>query len=438
MNVIPSRLLLYCFGGATVATLAVIIFPSAWLPLFIVDGIFAVTAIGDLLISPWPRAVDAERLLPERMTVLAPQTVFIHVQNRARVPLRVRVRDTVPEKWSATVEEVAGVVPPHGDTRLQYTVTPLARGKFHWETLHLRYLSRLRLWDRAKKIDAAAVVRVYPSLAALSRYHILARANRLDVMGIRQVRTRGAAWEFESLRDYSQGDDIRMIDWKASARRRKTIVRNQEAERNQTVILLVDSGRLMNAEVDGVSKLDHAVNTALMLAHVALARGDRVGLCSFSYKMHTWVAPRGRRGQIRLLTDALYDLQGDYTESDHGRCLRLLAARHPKRSLLVILTDFVDADTAQEMIAYVQRATRRHLVLFAALKDPLLEQAARQRSRLVVDGFRKAAAIELLDERRRVLDRLRQMGAHVLDVEPSGLTPPVINRYLQIALRGLL
>jgi uncharacterized protein (DUF58 family) len=216
------------------------------------------------------------------------------------------------------------------------------------------------------------------------------------------------------------------------------IVRNQEAERNQTVLLLIDSGRLMNAEVDGVAKLDYAVNTALMLAHVALSRGDRVGLCSFSHRVHTWVVPRAHLAQMRLITEALYDLRGDFTESDHGRCLRLLASRHRKRALLVMLTDFVDAETASEMIAHLQRAARRHLVLFAALTDPFLARAARERPGTTLAGFRKAAATELLHERREVLERLRQMGAHVLDVEPAGITPPLINRYLQITLSGQL
>jgi uncharacterized protein (DUF58 family) len=438
MKTIPSRVFLCWAGAGTLAALGVLVFPAAWLPLLAFDVALMLVALVDLLVTPGAAALDATRLLAERISALNPQPVTIRISNRSRVFLSVRLRDTIPKSFATTAEDLRGVVPPRGELRLSYEITPRTRGRFTWGAIHFRYRSLLRLWERHKTIEATADTRVYPSLAALARYHLLARASRLDVLGIRKVRVRGAAWEFESLRDYSPGDDVRMIDWKASARRRKIIVRNQEAERNQTVILLIDSGRLMNAEIDGVAMLDHAVNTALILAHVALARGDRVGLCSFSHKVHTWVSPHGRRGQMHLLTEALYNLRGDYTESDHGRCLRLLAARHPRRSLLVMLTDFVDAETAAEMVAYLQRAARRHLVLFAALKDPLLEQAAYSRPARALDGFRKAAATELLHERREVLERIRQMGAHVLDVEPSGLTPPVINRYLEVAFRGLL
>jgi uncharacterized protein (DUF58 family) len=350
----------------------------------------------------------------------------------------VRLRDTPPDKFRSDAVELAGKVPAGGEARFEYGVTPLARGRFTWGPVALRYRSLLGLWERSRTFQRAEEVRVYPNLTALYRYHLLARAHRLDMLGIRKVRLRGGAWEFESLRDYNPGDDTRQIDWKATARRRKPIVRNHEAERNQSILLLVDCGRLMNAEVDGAAKLDHAVNTALMLAHVALARGDRVGLCTFSHKVHGWVAPRAHLAQNRLLTEALYDLRGDFTETDHGRCLRLVKSRYPRRSLLVVLTDFVDAQTAADMIDHLRLAARRHLILFVALGDPFLERSARSRPAGALDAFRKSAAVELRHERREVLEQVRQLGAHVIDADPAAVTPPLINRYLEITFRGLL
>ncbi len=435
---IASARLVRALAVATVLSFGVLAFPAAWLMIVVVDVMLLLAAALDWLITPPASALAATRLAPERLSVLEEHSVTVVVRNNSRLRLAVRMRDGLPQSFTSSTNQVFGVVAGQGEAHLCYRVRPRARGRFTWGTLELRYRSLLGLWERGKRIAAADDVRVYPSVAALARYHLLARAQRLDTLGIRKVRTRGAAWEFESLRDYVAGDDVRLIDWKATARRRKAIVRNQEAERNQTILLLVDSGRLMNAEVEGVAKLDHAVNTSLVLAHVALIRGDRVGLCAFSSQVHTWVTPRARRGQIRLLTEALYDLRGDYTESDHGRCLRLVAARHPKRSLLIVLTDFVDAETASDMVAYLRRAARRHVVLFAALKDPQLEQMADAFPQTELAGFEKCAATELLRERRAVLEQLRQLGAYVLDVEPSGLTPPIINRYLEIAARGIL
>lgn len=438
MMPLPSNALLRWLAGITVLSLTVLIFPAAGLVLLSFNLVLALAAVLDLLLTPKGKCLEVVRFAPERMSVLSDQEISVAVRNRSRARLRAVVRDTPPDTFAAQVEEVGGAVPAEGQVRWSYRVRPKTRGCFSWGVIHVRYQSLLGLWELQKRVQAPGQVHVYPSLAALDRYHLLAKANRLETMGIRKVRVRGGNWEFESLREYAYGDDTRLIDWKATARRRKLIVKNQEAERNQTVLLLVDSGRLMNAEVDGVAKLDHAVNTTLLLSHVVLARGDRVGLCTFSRKVHTWVMPRAHRAQMHLLNDALYDLRGDFTETDHGRCLRFLAARHRKRSLLVILTDFVDADTAAEMVAHLHLAARRHVIIFAALKDPMLERVARSHPHQVVDGYRKAAAIELLRERREVLERLRQMGVHVLDAEPGGVTPPLINRYLEIAFRGLL
>jgi uncharacterized protein (DUF58 family) len=438
MIALPSTRLLRWTTFATVAAFGVIVFPRAWLPLVAFDVVLAAAVLIDWLLTPRAKTLDARRLTPERISVLHPVEITIVVRNQARMPLRVRVRDTAPVAFGRDADELAGEVPALGEVRWQYRATPATRGCFQWGPIHLRYRSLLGFWEGQKSFAAHAESRVYPSMVLLERYHLLARSNRLDVLGVRKVRLRGSAWEFESLRDYTSGDDVRLIDWKATARRRKLIVRNQEAERNQTIILLVDSGRLMNAESAGVAKLDHAVNAALMLAHVALTRGDRVGLCTFSHRVHTWVEPRAQRVQVRLLSDALYDLRGDFSETDHGRCLRLVAGRFPKRALLIVLTDFVDADTAADMIAHLRLAARRHVVLFAALKDSVLEQVAREHIATVTDGFRKAAAVDLLRERREVLERLHRLGIHVLDADPSAVTPALINGYLEIAFRGLL
>jgi uncharacterized protein (DUF58 family) len=434
---VPSRRLLTIAGAFVLASVALIVFPELWAVLVAANGALVLVAALDLALSPRPGALRAVRIAPPRMSMLREQRVTIRVENASRFRIRVRVRDTVPTTFGEDAER-SGAVEPGGEARWEYLVTPKARGRFEWGSIFLRYRSLLGLWDRAKREPAEGDVRVYPNLDLLERYHLLARTDRLAALGIRRVRFRGGSTEFESLRDYVSGDDVRQLDWKATARRARLIVRNQEAERHQTVLLLIDCGRLMNATENGVAKLDHAVNAALLLAHVALARGDRVGLCTFSNKVHSWLVPRGNLAQNRLIADALYDLRGDYTESDHGRCLKFVAARYPKRSLLVVITDFVDAVTAADMVSHLELAARRHVVLFAALKDAFLERAAHAEPRTERDGFKKAAALSLLRERQEVLERIRHAGGLVVDTEPGEVTPPIINNYLRVMVGGML
>lgn len=435
---VPSRRFLWVVAALAVAALAPLVFPELWPVLVAANGALLVMAGLDLAVTPRPSALRATRVAPPRMSVLKEQRVAVRVENTSRVRLRVRVRDTAPTVFGAGDAELGGEVQPGGAERWEYAVTPRARGRFEWGPIFLRYTSLLGLWERAKREPADGDVRVYPNLDMLDRYHLLARSDRLAALGIRRVRFRGGSTEFESLRDYVSGDDVRQMDWKATARRSRLIVRNQEAERNQTVLLLIDCGRLMNATEDGVAKLDHAVNAALLLAHVALARGDRVGLCTFSGKVHSWLVPRGNLAQNRLIADALYDLRGDFSESDHGRCLKFVAARYPKRSLLVVITDFVDATTAADMVAHLELAARRHVVLFAALKDAFLDRAATAEPQTERDGFKKAAALSLLRDRQEVLERIRHAGGFVVDAEPGAVTPPVINNYLRVMFGGLL
>jgi len=373
-----------------------------------------------------------------QMSVQREETITLVVHNRASSPIWLRLRDTYPIEFDASTEELSGRVRGRDELRVEYKATSRMRGLFRWGAIHIRFLSLLGLWEKRLVLDGTAETRVYPNLVELHRYQLLARTNRLDTMGVRKIRQRGEGWEFESLRDYTDGDDMRQMDWKATARRRKLIVRQHQVEKNQTVLLLIDSGRLMTAEVDGMGKLDHAINSALILAHISLKRGDRVGLCTFSSKVHAWVKPRGHVTQTRLLTESLYNLKGDFTETDHGRALRMVAARHSKRALLVVLTDFVDATTASEMVSHLQLAARRHLVVFCALKDPFVEKAGYSRPATELDGYRKTAALELLHERSLVLEQLRQSGMMVIDVEPRGVTAPLLNRYLEATTRGML
>jgi uncharacterized protein (DUF58 family) len=432
--------LLQVVAAGGILSILFLAWPDGYTLLLALYVFLVLLVILDWLITPSPKVLSAERLVASRLSLLHLQTVQIIIRNQSRTRLQVRWRDTTP--LSFDVEAPASSVgtrllPCLGTLTGEYAIQPRKRGQYFFGDLHLRYLSLFGFWERSTVRPMAAEVRVYPSVAGLERYHLLARANRLDLLGVRLLRLKGAA-EFESLREYQRGDDVRLLDWKATARRSKLIVRNQQAERNQTILVLLDCGRLMNAEENGVSKLDLAINATLLLAHVALSRGDRIGLCAFSHRPHVWVSPRSSLHQLQLISDAMYNLQGDYTESNHGRVLESVASRYNKRALLILLTDFVDAATSIEMLTHLRQSTRRHLILFAALKDRYLIQASRQHVATVSEGFQQSTAVELLQERRLVLEQLRRHGLQVIDAAPEDLAPSLLNKYLEITHRGLL
>lgn len=435
---VPSARLVFLAAVVAAASLGLVIAPGLWPAVLVADLLIAGAALLDLALTPRRRHVSVERRTPARFSVLKSDRISVTVRNSSGQRLRVELRDVPPSAFRASAVGLAGDVPPFGEAAWSYDVVPLRRGKHAWGPTALRYRSALGFWQLDRTFDPAGDAFVYPNLSSLDHYRLLALADRVEATDARPVRRPGGSAEFESLRDYAFGDDTRKLDWKATARRGKLIVRHERAERNQTVLLMIDSGRLMNAEEDGTSKLDHAVNAALLLAQVALARGDRVGLCSFSHKVHAWLAPRGGVTQGKLIAESLFDLRGDYRESDPARALQFMASRHPKRSLVVVLTDFVDTTTAADLVEHLGLAARRHVVLLAALKDVFLKRATAAPLTVPRDGFRRAAAVDLLRDREEVLEKVRHRGGFVIDAAPADLTPRLLNRYLEIVLRGMI
>jgi uncharacterized protein (DUF58 family) len=439
-SLLPSKWLMLLAGCFALGSMVLIAWPGAFSILLSLNLLLLLLALLDWFITPGPRSLILERQVHERLSLLHPSEVKVLVRNDSRSSLRFRWRDTIPLPFQVTDREQPegeAEVGPQSQHISTYTVNPRKRGLYAFEDLHVRYRSLLHLWERAVVLVKPQDVKVYPSVAEVERYHLLARANRLDLVGLRHLRIKGTA-EFESLRDYMRGDDVRLLDWKATARRQKLIVRNQQAERNQTIIVMLDSGRLMNAEENGISKLDQAINATLLLSHVALSRGDRIGLCAFSHRSHIWVTPRSSMHQMQLISDSLYNLQGDYTESNHAKALATVSARFNKRALLIVLTDFVDAATSNEMFAHLRQSSRKHLVLFTALKDRYLHTASRQHAESRTTGYESAMALGLLEDRQVVLEKMRHFGAQVIDANVEELAPRLLNKYLEIMNRGLL
>jgi uncharacterized protein (DUF58 family) len=282
-------------------------------------------------------------------------------------------------------------------------------------------------------------VLVAPSLAGVRRFRWLAVHHRLAVAGVRDTRRRGEGRTFANLRDYVVGDDPRHIDWKASARRGRPITREFTIEQSQTVYLLIDAGRSMTQIAGAYARFEYALSSALVLADVASTAGDRVGAMVFDDQLRALVPAQRGRGALQALRSALIPVQPSLVEPDYAAAFRALAARQRKRSLLVMLTDVIDARAARALLGHLTRGASRHLALVVALRNEALVEAAR-----LPDGdavrplYTSAAAEELLAERATALQRMRDAGVIVLDVAPDAMAAAVVNQYLELKARGAL
>jgi uncharacterized protein (DUF58 family) len=385
--------------------------------------------------------VRIEREPPHIFSVGRLNLVRMHLTSTAQRPLAVQVNDDGADGLAMEGLPKTVQVPAAGHVLVTYHVRPSRRGLYELGDHHLRWATPLGLGWRQIRIASRHPVRVYPDVQAVRTYEMLARQS-LENRMVRTVRLRGGENEFEALRDYQRDDDYRAIDWKATARRQKLITREYQQERNQSVLCMLDCGRLMTAETSGLSQLDHALNAVLMLAHVATRAGDQVGLLAFDARVRAFLPPQGGRRAAQRVVAASYDIHAQIVETDFEAAYSYLSQRLRKRSLVVLFTEVIDEVSAKSVVRTVRSLGPRHLALCVLFRnetlDAMVEPPSSASAIKASDLYQRAAAAEAILWRDHLVRDLQEAGALVLHVSPHKLTPTLINRYLRIKAQRLL
>jgi uncharacterized protein (DUF58 family) len=364
--------------------------------------------------------------------------ILLRIENDGAEDLTGRIRDEPPAGFDAGDRQFELHLKPGQQKDFFYPVRPRERGADEFRGTALRLHCPLGLIDRQVWLPTEQPVRVYPNVLALKQFDLLSQKGRLRDIGIRRSRTRGIGTEFESIRQYTEGDDYRKIDWKATARKGDVMVRQFEQERNQSVWICIDVGRHMLSEVNGVRKLDHVLDSLLMLANAANVAGDLVGLLVYSDTVRRFLPPRKGREQVGLVIEACHDLVAEPVESDFAGAMAYLSQRWNRRSLMITFTDCEDPDRAKSLLTAYIPATRRHLALLCRITDPRIHEVEAAPTDVVRDMYSKAAAAILTDDGKKALAMLTAAGVHVLDAEPQNLASALVNFYFDIKERGVL
>jgi uncharacterized protein (DUF58 family) len=424
--------------------LAVVALAGFWRPdavgvLLALDAVWVLAFVVDALVTPGARALDVQREAPVAFSLGRRFVIRYRWRHTARRRLRVEVREHLPEPVGGAATPLRVLdLPPGLTVEEQLELEPVRRGIGVGGSMDLRIRGPLGLAWRQTRIEAPWSATVYPSLRGTWLRALPIQAIRRREAGLRSVRHRGEGRLFEGLREWVPGDDTRIIDWKATARRGKPIARQYEDERRQQVMLVVDAGRLLTAEVEGVPRLESVISAALHLAHAAVEHDDNVGLLVFADGIQRYVAPgRGRRA-LRAVLEGLAAAEGRLVESDYPAAFRYLAIRSRKRALTVLFTDVIDRTASEALVAQSATLRPRHLPLAVTLRDPAMEALASARPTGSAQAFERAAAEELLGAREAALAEMRSRGVMVLDVPPSGASAALVERYHLLKRKGVL
>jgi len=419
-------------------SLAVLRWPNVFWGVLVLDAIIALIALIDFFTVPSIKSVSVDRSVMRIASIKQNHKVTLTISNASRKPMTVWVRDDVPQEFIPNPNQFVVRLAPQSRSTVHYEMKASRRGAFRMNTVYLRVRSLLGLWQTFLTFPQPSLVHVYPDMKQLAEYAVLARTNRLSLMGVRRTRKIGQDNEFERLRDYTRDDNYRNIDWRSTARRHKLTVKDFQTNQSQRIIFLVDCGRMMTNLSSGISLLDHSLNAMLMMSYVALNQGDSVGLICFSDQIHTFVPPRGGQKQMNQLLHASFDRFPQLVESRYDQAFLYLRTHCTKRSLVVLVSNIIDEVNAHQLHLYLSALVGRHLPLGVLLRDHHLFDTADREPRQPGDIYRSAAAAEILTWRHQVLTDLEHQGVLSVDSFPEDLTSRLVNRYLEIKARHLL
>ncbi len=433
---IPAPHLLLALAGLVVLAVLASIFEALGNSFLIASAVILIVSIGDA-VHLWRQPLPpARRAHAQTLAIGVSHDIRIEIDNLRSLPLRLQIFDHFPADCQPcdlpqSVEIAAGA-----QAQMRYGLRPTRRGERAFGPIELRIASFGGLWRLRAQIPAPSRVRVYPNFDALRRYALLATDHRLSQLGVLRRRRRGEGLDFQQMRDYREGDAQRQIDWKASSRMRRLISREYREERDQQILILLDCGRRMHARDSELSHLDHALNAALLLAHVALRQGDAVGLMTFG-GVDRYIAPRKSGGSVNALLAQVFDLQTSLSSPDYLTAASTLMQRQRKRSLVVLISNLRDEDD-EELKPAIALLRQKHLVVLASLRESILDEALIAPVTELDTALTHAATAQYLALRERSFQRLQQEGIPCLDVEPAALPIALINRYTDLKRRGAI
>jgi len=382
--------------------------------------------------------IQIERIVPKRLSNGDDNKIWIKIRNEFRFTTHLRIIDEIPHQFQIRDFQISFQLPSSESKSISYDLRPTERGEFDFGSINVFAKTRIGLIERKLSFIEHVTVPVYPSFVQMKKFEMYAISNRLTDIGIKKIRRIGHTMEFDRIKEYVRGDDVRSINWKATARSGDLMVNQYQDERSQQVVNVIDMGRVMKMPFDGLHLLDYAINTSLVISNIALLKEDKAGLLTFTNKETTVVKPEKRRVHIQRIQEALYNLDTNFMESNFQRMLVGLKTHLNQRSLILLYTNFETYSAMERQLPYLQRLAKDHLLVTIFFENTEMTSLLEKESESVSDIYTKTIAEKFSYEKRRIVKALNQRGIHTILTPPKELSVNAINKYLELKARGLI
>lgn len=382
--------------------------------------------------------VLAQRILPEKLSNGDENPVKVDIKNNYIFKITVRIIDEIPFQFQKRDFLIIKKIEPGKNNYFQYVLEPKERGEYHFGSLNIYASSPLGLVSRRYRFQKDAKLASYPSFIHLRKYELMALQSEFLLGGIKKVRKLGHTMEFEQIKDYVPGDDIRTINWKATSKANRLMVNQFQDEKSQRIFMLIDTGRTMKMPFNGLSLLDYSINATMALSHIILKKGDRAGMMTFSKKTENKIAAENKSGQLRKISEALYNIKTDFFESDFSRLYQDIKYSVNQRSLIILFTNFETLDGLNRQLKYLRGIAKNHLLVVVFFKNSELQALIHKNPESIQEIYDEIIAEKFEFEKKLIIQELRKYGIYTVYTLPENLNIDVINKYLEIKARGIL
>lgn len=382
--------------------------------------------------------LEGTRTTPEKLSNGDQNPISISIQNHYTFTINAKVIDEIPFQFQIRNFEIKRKLKTSSQDDFKYNLRPTERGEYFFGTLNIYASSPLLLVSRRYRFAQNSMVPTYPSYIQLRKYDLIAFSNNLFQYGVKKIRRIGHSMEFEQIKEYVQGDDIRTLNWKATAKKNSLMVNQFQDEKSQSVYMVIDKGRVMQMPFNGLSLLDYAINATLVLSNVILKKQDKAGMFTFSKKVENRVYAEKRSTQMQKILENLYAIKTDFFESDYSRLYVDIKKNITQRSLLILYTNFETLDGLYRQLPYLKGIAKNHLLVVVFFQNTELNQLINKKTETIHEVYDKVIAEKFNFEKRLIVNELKKYGIYSVLTQPENLTLDTINKYLEVKARGIL